>query len=105
MFVAGNVLSALAAVLHFLLQGYIWVIIIKALLSWVSPDPWNPIVQTLNRLTDPLLDPIRRWLFRLMGYRGVGIDLSPILLIAAVYFVDFFLVGTLHDLGGRLREP
>ena len=103
MFVAGNFLSALAAVLHMLLQGYMWVVIIRALLSWVSPDPRNPIVQVLNRLTDPLLDPIRRKLFRLMGYGGVGIDLSPLVLIAAIYLVDYFVVATLHDLDVRLH--
>ena len=103
MFVAGNFLTSLASVLHLVLQAYIWVVIIRALLSWVNADPWNPIVQMLNRLTDPLLEPIRRWMFRLMGYKGVGIDLSPLILIAAIYFLDFFLVGTLHDIGGRLR--
>ncbi len=103
MFVAGNFLTALASVLHLLLQVYIWVVIVRALISWVNPDPWNPIVQTLNRLTDPLLEPIRRWMFRMMGSRGIGIDLSPLLLIMAIYFVDFFLVGTLNDIGMRLR--
>ena len=103
MFVAGNLLTSLASVLHLVLQAYIWVVIIRALLSWVNPDPWNPIVQMLNRLTDPLLDPIRRWMFRLMGSKGIGIDLSPLILIAGIYFLDFFLVGTLHDIGGRLR--
>lgn len=103
MFVAGNLLSSVAAVLHLLLQGYIWVVIIRAVISWVNPDPWNPIVKMLNRLTEPLLEPIRRRMFRLMGYGGVGIDLSPLILIAAIYFVDFFLVGTLNDLGMRLR--
>jgi YggT family protein len=103
MFVAGNFLSAVAMVLHMLLQAYIWVIIIRALISWVNPDPWNPIVQTLNRLTDPLLDPIRRRLFRFTRQGGVGIDLSPLILIAAVYLVDFFLVATLEDLSTRLR--
>ncbi len=103
MFVAGNFLSSVAAVLHLLLQAYIWVVIIRAVISWVNPDPWNPIVQMLNRLTEPLLEPIRRRMFRLMGYKGVGIDLSPLILIAAIYFVDYFLVGTLHDLGERLR--
>jgi YggT family protein len=102
-FVAGNFLTALASVLHLLLQVYIWVVIVRALISWVNPDPWNPIVQTLNRLTDPLLEPIRRWMFRMMGSRGIGIDLSPVLLIMAIYFVDFFLVGTLNDIGMRLR--
>jgi YggT family protein len=103
MFVAGNFLTALASVLHMLLQAYIWVVIIRALISWVNPDPWNPIVQMLNRLTDPLLEPIRRRMFRMMGYGGMGIDISPLILIAAVYFLDFFLVGTLTDLGMRMR--
>ena len=103
MFVAGNFLTALASVLHFLLQVYIWVVIVRALISWVNPDPWNPIVQTLSRLTEPLLEPIRRRLFRMMGYGGLGIDISPLLLIMAIYFLDFFLVGTLSDIGMRLR--
>lgn len=103
MFVAGNLFTALASVLHMLLQAYIWVVIIRALISWVNPDPGNPIVQMLNRLTDPLLEPIRRKMFRLMGYGGMGLDLSPLILIAAVYFLDFFLVGTLTDIGMRMR--
>jgi YggT family protein len=103
MFVAGNFLTALASVLHLLLQAYIWVVIIRALISWVNPDPWNPIVRMLNRLTDPLLEPIRRRMFRMMGYGGMGIDISPLILIAGIYFLDFFLVGTLTDLGMRMR--
>lgn len=103
MFVAGNLFTALASVLHMLLQAYIWVVIVRALISWVNPDPGNPIVQMLNRLTDPLLEPIRRKMFRLMGYGGMGLDLSPLILIAAVYFLDFFLVGTLTDIGMRMR--
>lgn len=104
MFVAGNFLSALAAVLHIFLQAYMWIVIIRAVLSWVNPDPRNPIVQMLNRLTDPLLDPIRRKLFRMMGYGGVGIDLSPLVLIAAIYLVDYFVVATLHDINMRLHS-
>lgn len=103
MFILGNFLTSLAVVLHLLLQTYMWVVIIRALLSWVNPDPWNPIVQTLNRLTDPLLEPIRRKMFRMMGYRGVGIDVSPLILIAGIYFLDFFVVETLNDIGRRLR--
>jgi YggT family protein len=103
MFILGNFLTSLAVVLHLLLQTYMWVVIIRALLSWVNPDPWNPIVQTLNRLTDPLLEPIRRKMFRMMGYKGVGIDVSPLILIAGIYFLDFFVVETLNDIGRRLR--
>ena len=103
MFVAGNFMTALASVLHMLLQAYIWVVIIRSLISWVNPDPWNPIVQMLGRLTDPLLEPIRRKVFKMMGYGGIGIDLSPLILIAGIYFLDFFLVGTLADIGMRMR--
>ena len=103
MFVAANILSALAVVLHMILQAYIWVIIIRALISWVNPDPWNPIVQTLNRLTEPLLDPIRRRLLRFKGYGGMAIDLSPLLLIVVVYLVDLVTVTTLQDLSMRMR--
>jgi len=103
MFVAGNFMTALALVLHMLLQAYIWVVIIRALISWVNPDPWNPIVRMLNRLTDPLLEPIRRKMFRMMGDGGMGIDLSPLILIAVIYFLDFFLVGTLTDIGMQMR--
>ncbi len=104
MFVVGNFLSATAAVLHMLLQAYMIVVIIRALISWVNPDPRNMIVQILHGVTDPLLDPIRRQMFRIMGYRGMMIDLSPLILIAAIYFVDVFVVGTLHDIGWRLRN-
>ena len=103
MFVAGNFLTAFASVLHMVLQVYIWVVIVRALISWVNPDPWNPIVQTLNRLTEPLLEPIRRRMFRMMGYGSLGIDISPLVLIMAIYYVDFFLVRTLSDIGMRLR--
>jgi len=103
MFVAANILSALAVVMHMLLQAYIWVIIIRALISWVNPDPWNPIVQTLNRLTEPLLDPIRRRLLRFKGYGRMAIDLSPLLLIVVVYLVDLVTVTTLQDLSMRMR--
>ena len=73
MFVAGNVLSAVATILDYVLWLYMWVIIARALISWVNPDPWNPIVQFLDRATEPVLAPIRRWI----GVR-MGMDLSPI---------------------------
>lgn len=103
MFVAGNFLTAAAAVLHMLLQTYIIIVIVRVVISWVNPDPRNLIVQVLNSVTDPLLEPIRRKMFRLMGYRGMMIDFSPLILILAIYFLDFFLVATLQDIGRRLR--
>ncbi len=99
MFIAGNLLSALAEVLNWLLWAYMWIIIIRALLSWVNPDPWNPIVQFLNRVTEPVLAPLRR---RLPTWQW-GIDFSPLVAILAIIFIQRFVVGSIMDLAWRLR--
>lgn len=98
MFVAGNVLQGLARVLEIALNLYMWVIIARALISWVNPDPWNPIVQFLDRVTEPVLAPIRRWL----GWR-MGIDLSPLVAILIIYFLQYALVGSLYDMAMRMH--
>ena len=98
MFVAGNVLQGLARVLEMALTLYMWIIIARALISWVNPDPWNPIVQFLDRVTEPVLAPIRRW----MGW-GMGIDLSPLVAILIIYFLQYALVGSLYDLAVRMH--
>jgi len=99
MFVMGNFLGAVARLLDLVLWAYMWLIIIRALLSWVNPDPWNPVVQFLTRVTEPVLAPIRR---RMPSWR-MGIDLSPLVAILAIYFVQWFLVGTLRDMAWRMR--
>jgi YggT family protein len=98
MFVGGNILHGLATVLDTVLWLYMWVIIARALISWVNPDPWNPIVQFLERVTEPVLAPIRR----LVGWR-MGIDLSPIIAILAITFLQIALVQTLRDLAVRMN--
>lgn len=78
MFVLGNILFAVARVLDTLLTLYFWVVIISALLTWVRPDPYNPVVRTLNALTEPVLYRIRKWLpFTYIS----GLDLSPIVVL------------------------
>jgi YggT family protein len=99
MFVLGNLFGAIALVLHYALWLYMWVIIARAVISWVSPDPYNPIVQFLYRATEPVLEPIRR---RLPG-GGFGIDFSPLIVILAIYFLDQFLVASLQGMASRLR--
>ena len=99
MFVISNFLAALASVLNMLLSAYMWIIIIRALISWVSPDPYNPIVQFLRSATDPLLYRVRRWLPVSFG----GIDFSPIIVIAAILFLEVFLVGSLLDLARQFH--
>jgi len=98
MFVFGNLLIALAQVLNIALTLYLWIVIISALISWVSPDPYNPIVQFLYRATEPVLRPVRRALPP-MG----GIDFSPLVVIFIIYFLQFFLVNTLIQFGRALH--
>lgn len=80
-----------------ILDIYTWVVIIRALLSWVSPDPYNPIVQILARLTEPLLRPLRRLV---PPHKLGGLDLSPLLLILVIQLVKYTLVYTVA--GGLL---
>jgi YggT family protein len=97
-FAIGNLLIAVSWVLHNVILLYTFVILIHALLSWVRPDPFNPIVRTLAVLSDFVLDPIRR----LVPMQTVGIDLSPLLAILLLQFTDMFLVRTLRDVASRL---
>jgi YggT family protein len=77
---------------------YIWVVIIAALVSWVRPDPYNPIVQTLYRLTEPVYAWIRRYIPTVVG----GIDLAPLIVIIGLQFIDLFLVKLLFGLANSL---
>lgn len=96
MFVANQLLLAVAQLVDYLLWLYLWIVIVRALISWVNPDPWNPIVQFLHRITEPVLEPIRRRLpFR-------GIDLSPLIVILAIQFLQWFLVPVLRTAAYRL---
>ena len=98
MFVAGNVLQAIAVIVDYVLWLYMWVIIARALISWVNPDPWNPIVQFLQRVTEPVLYPIRRR----MGF-AMGIDLSPIIALLVIVFLQVALVQSLKDWAFRMH--
>jgi YggT family protein len=99
MFVIGNFLVAVASILNMLLSVYMWIIVIRALISWVNPDPYNPIVQFLRAATDPLLYRVRRALPLNFG----GIDFSPIIVIAGIMFLQTFLVQSLLDLARTLH--
>jgi YggT family protein len=97
MAVLAPILTGLATVIAYVLNIYKWVIIISALITWVNPDPWNPIVQFLRRVTEPVLAPIRRWLgVRMMG--GAMIDLSPLIAILIIYFLEIAIPGILLNL-------
>lgn len=93
MSILGNFLSATAVVIAYVLKFYMWIIIARAILSWVNPDPYNQIVRFIHNITEPVLDPIRSRI----PYMG-GIDLSPIIVILAIVFLENFLVRSLQQL-------
>jgi len=97
--VLGQLTSAVADVLHTLLQLYFWIVLAAAVISWVSPDPRNPIVQFLHRVTSPVLSEVRR---RLPFVYASGIDFSPLVVILLIQVIDRVVVGSLYALAGRL---
>ena len=99
MFVLSNLVLALANLVNLGLQAYFWIIIARAVLSWVNPDPYNPVVRFLYRITEPVLRPIRH---RLPTF-AMGLDLSPMVVLLAIYFLESFVVGSLRDLALSLR--
>ena len=99
MFVLGNFLQAVAMVLDYVIQILWWLIVIRALLSWVNPDPLNPIVQFIERTTEPILFPFRQ----IIPSYKIGLDLAPIFVLLFLYFLKLFLIQTLMGLAVRFR--
>jgi YggT family protein len=97
MFILANFLAAIARVLDIGLTLYMWLIIGRAVISWVNPDPYNPIVRFLVSSTEPVLSPIRRRL-PMLG----GIDFSPVIIILIIIFLQSFLVQSLLQIAGHL---
>ena len=100
MFIFANFIEAIAYILNIGLTILYWLILIRAVISWVNPDPYNPIVQFLYKTTEPILYPIRRILP--LGFR-FGIDISPIIAFLMIMFARSFLVRTLLDISLRLK--
>jgi YggT family protein len=97
-FIFGYLLRAVASLLDVVIVVYIWVIIARALLSWVNPDPHNPIVKFLYRVTEPVLRPVRE---RLGAYQ-IGLDFSPMIVILVLYFLKEFLVPVLFRIATEI---
>ena len=98
MFIVGYFIRAVASLLDLVIVAYIWIIIARALLSWVSPDPYNPIVRFLYRVTEPVLRPVRE---RLGGFQ-VGLDFSPMIVILVLYFLKEFLIPVLFRIATEI---
>ena len=99
MFVVSNFLIAIARILDIGLSLYMYIIIARAIISWVNPDPYNPIVRFLNSVTEPVLFRLRRKLPLFYG----GMDFSPIVVILAIFFLQSFVVQSLFDMATGLK--
>lgn len=91
-------IQAIAQILSMVINIYIWVIIISALISWVRPDPYNPIVQILYRLTEPVYAFVRRFVPTVFG----GIDIAPIIILVALQFINLFFIKLLFGLASSV---
>lgn len=98
MFVLSNFFSAVAFLLDQILNIYMWIVVISALLSWVNPDPYNPIVRFLRKATEPVFYQIRKRLPVNFG----GLDISPVVVILAILFLRQFVVATLYGFARTL---
>lgn len=99
MFILANFIEAVSKILDIALTIYMWIVIISALLSWVNPDPHNPIVRFLYNATEPVYRRIRKIIPTVYG----GIDIAPIIVLFIIMFLQYFLVPSLHELAIRLR--
>ncbi len=98
MYIFGYFFMAVARVLDFALLFFMWIIIARAVLSWVSPDPYNPIVRFIHRVTEPVMSRIRSFVPLNFG----GLDFSPIVILLAIMFLRTFLVKSLIQFGATL---
>jgi YggT family protein len=94
-----NFLGGIAVILHYALRAYMWIIIARAVLSWVNPDPYNPIVRVIHNLTEPVLYQVRRRLPATFG----GLDLSPVIVLMAIMFLEYFVVNSLYEMAAGSR--
>ena len=101
MFVLGNVVLGLARVADLFLRFYFWVMVGRAIISWVNADPRNPIVRFLVMATEPPMRMIRRMLP--MSLRYFPLDISFLILLGIIYFLQVALVGSLVQWSMRLR--
>jgi len=100
MFILSNFIIAVAKIFDIILSIFYWLILIRALISWVNPDPYNPIVQFLYKATEPVLQPIRNMLPLSLRF---GLDISPIIAFLLLIFLKSFLVRSLFELGLRMQ--
>lgn len=94
-----NTLSAIAMILGSLLNVYFWIVVIAALITWVNPNPANPIVRGLRMLTEPVFYRVRKWLP--FTYTA-GIDFSPVVVLIAIELINWSVVKSLGQYAATL---
>ena len=94
MYIIGYFLMAVARVLDIVLIAYMWVVVARAVLSWVNPDPFNPIVRFIHNVTEPVLYQIRTRI----PFNFSGLDLSPIVVFVVIIFLRTFVVNSLNQM-------
>ena len=92
MIILANTMSAVAMILGSLLSLYFWIVIIAAVLTWVRPDPYNPIVRTMRALTEPVFYRVRKWLP--FTYTS-GMDFSPVVVLLCIELFNRIVVASL----------
>jgi YggT family protein len=102
MFIFSNLIIAISEIIKLVLTVYNILLVIRVFASWVSANPYNPIVRIVYVLTEPVLKPIRR-IIPPIPLGAVYIDLSPIVLFLIIHFLNNFIVGTLRDLASHIR--
>ena len=99
--IAGNLLKTLAQLIHFLIQAYILIIIIRSVISWIGTIPRSQFTIILRKLTDPVFRLVHKWLpFTIIG----GIDISPVIIVIALYFIDNFLTSVLMGYAAQMLD-
>jgi YggT family protein len=98
MFVLANFLNAVAYVLEFVINIYMYIIIARAILSWVNPDPYNPIVRFLYQVTEPVLSRVRSRLPN-MG----GLDLAPVIVLIFIVFLQKFVINSIFEMVSKMK--
>ena len=100
MFILGNFINAVAVILGWVLKLYSIVVLAAVIIQWISADPFNPIVQTLRALTEPVF----AWFRRRLPFLVVGaLDLSPVAVLLAITFLQIAVVQSLYQIAAQLR--
>lgn len=102
MFVAANFIVAIARIIDIVLSLYVWIILARVILSWISPRPTHEIIQWIIYFIYRVTDPVTDWVRRKIPINLGPVDISPMIVLLAIYFLQSFLVSTLLDLARRM---